>query len=465
MTLDPAVDPAVDLARSWTDALRPGADPDQVLAGLCRAARAAACAAGSAPPAVDPPDDDGSLGARMARHAAELVRRGAALPAALDDALVLALHAGEAAALRAAPGGDPAADPAGVQALAQRWHDYPARILDGLPERPNALRNPRRNLQVMVTRRCQLRCSYCPVVKGELDAPPEVLDAAANLLLGGDGPDLRLDFSGGEPLLRFGEVLRVAERFHDEALARGKRPSFYLVTNGFELTPEVARRLAGLGFRVELSLDGDQATHNRNKVPLDPADNPYRCTRRAIEAARSEGLPHTVVMVATPDTVATLRNSFEHALEIGVRSVDINYAIGREWDPAALGTFLGVLEAVARDHATALADGTLTLGNLSSKVEPAVLNAEWMVDTDGSLHLMTEWALESRRPPGEPDHSWGTVTEPRAWDELYAGRFHAYLTLLQAYSWRDGRLRRVLHDNIRAGRSVARHLAASWSRP
>jgi len=459
------LDPAVDLARSWTDALRPGADPDRVLAGLCRAARAAACARGAAPPAVDPPDDDGSLGARMARHAAELVRRGAALPAALDDALVLALYAGEAAALRADPDGDPAADPAGVRALAQRWRDYPARILDGLAQRPGALRNPRRNLQVMVTRRCQLRCSYCPVVKGEQDAPPEILDAAADLLLGGDGPDLRMDFSGGEPLLRTGEVLRVAERFHDQALARGRRPSFYLVTNGFELTPEVARRLAVLGFRIELSLDGDQATHNRNKVPVDPGDNPYHHTRRAIETAQAEGLPHTVVMVATPDTVATLRDSFEHALQIGVRSVDVNYAVGREWDADALGEFLDALGAIRRDHAAALADGTLTLGNLSSKVEPAVLNAEWMVDTDGSLHLMTEWALESRRPPGDPDRSWGAVTDPRAWDDLYAGRFHAYLTLLQTYSWRDGPLRRVLHDNIRAGHTVARQLAAAGGMP
>ncbi len=455
MIRDPADATSGGLAR----ALRPGADPDEVLAGLCAAARGAACGDDLAPPPPAPPDD-GTLGARMARHAATLVRRGASVVDALDGALVLALFAGEAAALRTDPAGDPAADPAGVRALARRWRDYPARVLDGLPERPGALRNRRHNLQIMVTRRCQLRCSYCPVVKGDADAPRAVLDAAADLLLGGAGPELRLDFSGGEPLLRAAEVLRVAERFRSGAEARGKRASFYLVTNGFALTPALARELAALGFSVELSLDGDEATHNRCKIPVDPADDPYRLTRRAIETAAAAGLPHTVVMVATPGTVGTLRDSFEHALAVGVRSLDVNYAVGRQWGDDALAAFLAALDGIRGDHAAALADGSLALGNLSSKVEPAVLNAEWMVDTDGSLHLMTEWALERERPAGDPLEPAGWLGALPPWDELYAGRFHAYLTLLEAYSWRDGRLRRVLFDNVRTGRAVARHLAA-----
>jgi len=458
-------DPAAELEHGLAQALAPGADPDAVLEGLCRAARGAACVEGDPPRALTPPADDGSLGARMARHAAALVARGGTLAGAADDALVLALYLGEAAALRAAPEGDPGIDPAGVRELARRWRDYPARILEGLPERPGALRNPRRNLQVMVTRRCQLRCSYCPVVKGEADTPAAVLDAAADLLLTGAAPGLRLDFSGGEPLLRTDEVLRVAERFRAGAEERGKAASFYLVTNGFGLTPDVARQLAGLGCRVELSLDGDEATHNRHKRPVDPAENPYHRTRAAIEAASTEGLPHTVVMVATPDTVASLPASFAHALQVGVRSVDINYAIGREWDPPALAAFTGALERIAADHADALRSGELVLGNLSSKVEPAVLNAEWMVDTDGSLHLMTEWALESSRPADGEELGFGPLAAVAAWDDLFAGRFHAYHTLLRAYSWRDGALRRVLHNNIGAGRSVARHLAASRGAP
>ena len=83
----------------------------------------------------------------------------------------------------------------------------------------------------------------------------------------------------------------------------------------------------------------------------------------------------------------------------------------------------------------------------------------WMVNTDGSVHLMTEWALESSRPSGADDLSVGRVGEIYDWDSLYAGRFHAYVALLETYSWRDGMMRKLLHNNVTAGRAVARKVA------
>ncbi len=433
-------------------AMQPGTSTEGVVEGLCLAAAAAAVDGGQ--PRCDAPTDDGTLAARVARHAARLLASGATVAAALDDALVLALYAGESAALRAGGG-----DPAGVRPIAETWADYPDRILAAAPRGPAGLANPRHNLQLMVTRRCQLRCDYCPVVKRDADMPQEVLDAAVDRLLTGEQREQRLDFSGGEPLLRPGAVLRAAERFQRGTQAAGKRGSCYMVTNGFRLTSSLARELSGLGFRIELSLDGDEALHNRYKTPLNTAENPYRRTRAAIETAIEAGLPYTVVMVATPETSAQLPAGFAHAMEIGVRSIDVNYAIGREWTPSAAESFGGALREIVHTWRPQLLDRTLELGNLSSRVEPAVLNAEWMVDVDGSLHLMTEWALESSRPlPAVAGR--GRVQDVRCWDQLYAGRFHGYLALLQAYSWRDEALRRVLHNNVGMGRRMAGEMAA-----
>ena len=435
-------------------ALNPGTTLDDLLGGLCRAAVVSA-GDGGPPLKVEAPPDDGTLVARVARHAARLLQHGASIPAALDDALVLLLYAGENAGLRAGGG-----DPAGVRSVAERWADYPDRILATAPRGPAGLINPRHNLQLMVTRRCQLRCVYCPVVKREADMPAETLDAAVDLLLTRGGRELRLDFSGGEPLLRRREVLRAARRFQQGAQQAGKRASCYMVTNGFRLTPALAEELTQLGFRVELSLDGDEATHNRYKTPLDTSQNPYRRTRSAIEIALEAGLPHTVVMVATPETAAQLPVGFAHAMEIGVRSIDVNYAIGREWSGEAIEQFRGALRQIVLTWRSQLLDGTLELGNLSSRVEPAVLNAEWMVDVDGSLHLMTEWALESSRPPlAAGFRARGDARDATGWDELYAGRFHGYLALLQAYSWRDETQRRVLHNNVGMGRRMAGEMA------
>jgi hypothetical protein len=440
-------------------ASRPGLPVGEVLAHLFDAASAWIHAGEPALDcAVDPPEGT-STGARIARHALAIVHNGGSPVVALDDALVALLFAGEAAASRAPADGP--CDPLGVQAAIEPYTTYERRLLDGVDRRPRALRNRARNLQLMITRRCQLRCSYCPVVKGHADMPRAVIDRAVDLLLTGDRPDLRLDFSGGEPLLRRDDVLRAARRMVEGASRRGQQASFYMVTNGFALDVPLASELAELGFRVELSLDGEEPVHNRCKTPVDPGENPYVRTRAALDAALQAGLDHTVVMVVTPETVSAMGRSLAHVLASGARSVDVNYAIGRAWAGPPLVRYLEGLDAIVAATAGRRARDEFTLGNLGTRVEPAVLNAEWMVDTDGSLHLMTEWAQESIRPSGAADLGRGPVEHVDRWHDLYAGRFHGYHALLRTYGWRDRTLRAVLHDNIRTGHAVARHLAAA----
>ena len=438
--------------------------PRRVIEALFAAAHAW-IAQGEPPlPRVRPPQRDGTLGTRLARHASSLLRGGASLPAVLDDVLVLLLHRGEREAMAADRAGDGSADPLDVQPIARRYADYADRLAARRDPRPRSLRNPRGNLQLMTTRRCQLRCTYCPVVKGDGDMPREIMERSVDLLLRTRRDAVRLDFSGGEPLLRKDEVLETADRLLQRAGDLGKRADFYMVTNGFELTFPLAVELRERGFRVEFSLDGEEALHNRWKVAVDAGENPYKRTRHAIDAALAAGLDHTVVMVVTPETVSELGASFEHLVSCGVRSIDVNYAIGARWRGDPLVSYLSSLERAIRSVRAQLEDGEITLGNLDSRVEPAVLNAEWMVDTDGSVHLMTEWALESSRPPAAADLAVGHVANLDAWDDLYAGRFHAYHALLRTYGWNDIRLRQVLHDNVAAGRAVARHLTSlSWS--
>lgn len=434
-------------------AMAPGRGAVDVLDDLFGATRAWIAGGEGSVSCPPPPDDDSSLGARLARHASAMLDTGASPVAAFDDTLVVLAFAGESEALRTGN------EPPGVRPQIQRWRGYEAELLRGARGYPESLRNRSRNLQLMVTRRCQLRCAYCPVVKGEADMPLQVIDAAVDLLLTSDRPSVRLDFSGGEPLLRLDDVRRAADRLLAGAQRRGKAADFYLVTNGFDLSVSAARQLAALGFRVELSLDGEADLHNRYKIPVQTGTDAYTATRRALDAALEADLDHTVVMVVTPETVDGLTRSFEHLLACGVRSVDLNYAIGRPWQGKALDVFLEGLERIAHDHAGRISDGSLELGNLSSRVEPSVLNGEWMVDTDGSVHLMTEWVMESSRPDGAEDRGVGRLGELSRWDHLYAGRFRAYEVLLHTYAWRDRALRALLHDNIRAGRAVARRAA------
>ena len=442
-----------------SSAMAPGTEAGQVLESLFEASLSWVLEGSEDLYKPTGPPKDGTLGSQLARHAASVLLAGGTPPDALDSALVRLLYSGESEALRVDPDAAPDLDPAGVRPLADGMRDYAARILIEAGQRPPALRNRSGNVQLMITRRCQLRCAYCPVVKCDQDMPREVIDRAIHLLLRSSRPAVRLDFTGGEPLLRWEEIQRAAVRTIAAGEALLKKVDFYMVTNGFELDRSRAEELASYGFRVELSLDGSEEAHNRYKIPVDSSVNPYRRTLEAIENAIDARLPHTVVMVATPDTVRDLRESFEHVVDLGVRSIDLNYAIGRMWDEESLDVYLRSIEDIANDHAMRLHSGDLELGNLSSRVEPAVLNAEWMVDTDGSFHLMTEWALESSRPQPIEDLTFGPVSRFTSWDDIFAGRFHSYDALLRTYAWRDAGLRRMLHNNVRTGRLVARRLS------
>jgi len=169
-----------------------------------------------------------------------------------------------------------------------------------------------------------------------------------------------------------------------------------------------------------------------------------------------EGTEFYAVMVATPETAPQIGKNFDHIISTGVSSVDINYAIGRFWSGEALEVYLAQVSDLLKRYRSDIESGGMKIGNLDRRVEPSILNAEWMVDTDGSLHLMTEWVFQSSFDYKLDEFSYGNVLEDTDFNEIYVDRFRAYLTLLESAGWKDGRIRKVIHNNIEVGRRVGK---------
>jgi hypothetical protein len=115
-------------------------------------------------------------------------------------------------------------------------------------------------LNVELTSRCNVACSYCDVNRGlgrpARDLEPGVLE---RLLDQTPGLQALLPFQWGEPLLY--EAL-------DEAVAMAARRGVrtYLTTNGTLLDGDRLRRLARAGLtRLTVSLDGEPATHRARR--------------------------------------------------------------------------------------------------------------------------------------------------------------------------------------------------------
>ncbi|WP_067793590.1 FxsB family cyclophane-forming radical SAM/SPASM peptide maturase [Actinomadura formosensis] len=141
--------------------------------------------------------------------------------------------------------------------------------------RPNAAANPFRQFILKVHSRCNLSCRYCYLYtmadQRWRHRPPAMSAAvaeaaAARIAEHARGHGLRevsIVLHGGEPLLAGADrIRRVVDAVRDR-LDGVAGAHFSLQTNGTLLTRGFLRLFAELDVRVGVSLDGDQAAHDR----------------------------------------------------------------------------------------------------------------------------------------------------------------------------------------------------------
>lgn len=127
---------------------------------------------------------------------------------------------------------------------------------------------------VLTTLQCNFACDYCfqgdhgDYNKHAHKMSPETVARVAAWIetqLDIVKPEsLQVMFFGGEPLLNLPAMYEIAERAWRATQARGVRQTMSIITNGLLLSPEIINRLKPFGLTgVKITLDGDQATHDR----------------------------------------------------------------------------------------------------------------------------------------------------------------------------------------------------------
>lgn len=335
----------------------------------------------------------------------------------------------------------------GIRLLIKKYKNYPEIIFKKTNHRINDDRN---NLQLMITKRCQLRCRYCPIVKKNLDMDEEVLYKAIDLLFTSTRDTLRLDFTGGEPLLRFDLVEKGVEYARKMSKKKNKAISFYLITNLIALNDKMADFLAGENFFLELSLDGEEEFHNFYKISASPKLNPYRLTVSQLRKVFLRKINNYAVMVVTPYTVNYLSRNFCHLLRLGFRQIGINYAFGSIWEKGKQEEFLRQLNLIKNNFYPYIERGIIKLSNLNSRIEPAILNNEIMVDVDGRVYYLTDWLFEKETKKAIPPV--GQIDDFRNLNDILVTKFCALNRLFEHYP--SPRIKSIIVNNIDMGNSV-----------
>ncbi|WP_217568772.1 His-Xaa-Ser system radical SAM maturase HxsB [Mesorhizobium sp. GbtcB19] len=178
------------------------------------------------------------------------------------------------------------------------------------------------------TLRCNLTCGYCQVSRAPensrgFDWSEETLAGVLAFLSGLDGPDVKIEFQGGEPLLR----IDLLEAVRDYCRGRFSNTQFVVCTNLQALDARAWAFLDAEDTFISTSFDGDRTTHERQRThSADATDAFFQNLEAAVSrypAGKISALP--TVDVAKPPDFHALLDNFER---YGIRSVylrPINY--------------------------------------------------------------------------------------------------------------------------------------------
>lgn len=148
---------------------------------------------------------------------------------------------------------------------------------------------------VVPTLRCDLTCSYCQVSRASVGASgydwsAETLDGVLAFLDGLSSPSVKVEFQGGEPLLR----LDLLQRVRDFCRARFATSEFVVCTNLQDVSAEAWEYFKASDTFVSTSLDGPANIHAKQRSGSDKTPSFFHNLRKAVEdlgASRISALP------------------------------------------------------------------------------------------------------------------------------------------------------------------------------
>ncbi len=186
-------------------------------------------------------------------------------------------------------------------------------------------------LNVFLTEDCNLSCSYCYIPKKphqeEKTYPSRVIIRAIKSLIK-TGCKLRnINFTGGEPLLKFNDIKKIYNAFKDRDLTKGC--SFTITTNGTLLNRKVLSFIEKHKLGLTVSIDGNKKTNDLNRAPgIIGEDAGYDCVIRNLINSK---LPLKANLVFSQKNFRSLPENLLHLKKLGFVSIDFWPQLFAKW--------------------------------------------------------------------------------------------------------------------------------------
>jgi MoaA/NifB/PqqE/SkfB family radical SAM enzyme len=228
-----------------------------------------------------------------------------------------------------------------------------------------------RNVLMAITTKCPLQCEHCfewnNLNMKERLSFSDLTTIIEKLIDHGVG---QIHLSGGEPMMRYEEILKLLEKYSDHT-------GFWIITSGYGVTPERAQQLKEAGLTgLSVSLDHHlEPNHNRFRNHRDA----FAMAQQAVSAGNAAGLVTSLSLCSTKEytTAQNLMTYAELARSWGVSFIQL-------LEPKAVGHYEGKPVQLSDDHKKILEDFFLTLNNQSAyRNYPNVIYHEYYMPTIG----------------------------------------------------------------------------------
>jgi len=156
-------------------------------------------------------------------------------------------------------------------------------------------------------------------------------------LLYASGPftDLRVNFMGGEPLIRFNQIKRIVPFGKRRAWQMGKRIHFGMTTNGTLITDKVVEFCKTWDIGFHTSIDGIPEIQDRNR-PMASGQGSARLVEKAVPKIL-EYRPNTAARcTVVPGSAGSIVKNYRYFQSLGYTNIVFGVADAKSWSKESL---------------------------------------------------------------------------------------------------------------------------------
>ena len=182
----------------------------------------------------------------------------------------------------------------------------------------NILVDKTRNIQLILTKRCNFNCKYCFSTHDNKDMDYDTLRKLIKFLNNKKLPKCNINFFGGEPMLKYNDLI---VPFIKEIREHKFEGNFSIITNGTLLNKERIKYLIDNNVAIMISLDGDYKTFSKNRNSNVEFYNKIIENVKEILSYKYNNFE--VRLTYREDDICNLAHNIEYLYNLGIKKVQI----------------------------------------------------------------------------------------------------------------------------------------------